>query len=90
MSNATVRARLSDGLFPSEVAAIIEDIDGQQIGFIASADLVVDRHNGSGRVTVRVLEKRGGHALIEVPGDVYGAVRYAVVPLSSLSSEQPG
>lgn len=88
MAHAALRARLADGMFPSEIRGVIDDADGGRVEFIASDDLVIERTNGTGAIRVRLLERRGDRVLIEVPGDVYGAVRYIEVPVSSIGEEQ--
>ncbi len=86
MQQATIRARLSEGFFPSEVTAELEDLRGNRVGFMAARELVVSRDNGTGEIAVRVVQLNDDRAIIELPGDVYGAVRYVEVDRTVLAT----
>ncbi|PFG73575.1 hypothetical protein [Tepidiforma thermophila] len=86
MQMAELAAELAEGMFPTEVVAEVSDVDGRTVTFIAPSTRVVRRTNGRGQVLVRVVQQGSRGLVVELPGDVYGAVRYIEVPLSAVSA----
>ena len=76
---------VSEGMFPSERTVVFKDYDGNTVSVIASERLVTEESGGS-FVEVMLIEheRERNRALVMLPGDVYGAGRYASVRASDL------
>lgn len=75
-----MRVTVSDGMFPNERAIVLTDYNGANYTLIVSADMI----SSDGVIRVRVIDERGGLALIRLPGEALGTSSLISVQRSEL------